>query len=72
MSASARKFIGMTFLFLCLGLYTLVVVYTAVEYLPDHWAIELVYYAVFGVAWAFPTKYLMVWMHKPDAHKDEI
>ena len=65
-----RKLVGMAGLLIGLILYAAAVLYVAVEFLPSHWAIELIYYTVFGVAWAFPAKYLMVWIHAPDAEGD--
>ena len=66
-TSRSRKLVGMAGLLIGLVVYTMAVVYVAVEFLPDHWAAELIFYTVFGVAWAFPAKYLMVWIHAPDA-----
>ena len=62
-----RKLMGMAGLLIGLVVYAAGVLYVAVEYLLDHWAAQLIYYTIFGVAWAFPAKYLMVWIHAPDA-----
>ena len=66
-TARTRKLVGMAFLLTCLGVYALAGVYIAVEYLPDNRFVELVYYAVVGIAWAFPAKYLLIWIYAPDA-----
>jgi len=63
----SRKLVGMAGLLIGLFVYAMAVVYVAVEFLPSHWALELIYYTVFGIAWAFPAKRLMVWIHAPDA-----
>jgi len=65
-----RKLVGMAGLLIGLFVYSMGVLYVAVEFLPDHWAAQLIYYTIFGVAWAFPAKYLMVWIHAPDADAD--
>lgn len=72
MNASTRKFLGMGFLFVALTLYAVLCVHVATTYLPDHWLIALIYYTIVGVAWAFPAKKLLEWMHSPDADKDEV
>lgn len=33
------------------------------ERLPDMWLVKLVYFAIAGVAWAFPLKGLLTWMN---------
>ena len=62
----------MLFMIIALIIYAFVAVYVAIEFLPEHWLAELVYYTIIGIAWAFPAKKLMVWMHAPDAYKDEV
>ena len=62
-----RKIIGMVFLIIGLAVYTLSAVFVAVTYLPNHWLIQLVYYTIVGIGWAFPAKHLLVWIHAPDA-----
>ena len=32
------------------------------DFLPDHWLVNLAYFAIAGTAWAFPLKRLMTWM----------
>ncbi len=48
-----------------------IIVYTIVVIsIPDHvgrmhWALELIYWAIAGVVWVFPIRWLMLWsVHK--------
>ncbi len=34
------------------------------DLIPDHWAFSLIFFIIFGVAWAFPMKPVMAWMNK--------
>jgi hypothetical protein len=36
------------------------------DLLPDHWAIELAFYAVAGVAWVIPAAWLIAWAKRDD------
>lgn len=62
----ARKALGSVILLIGLIAYALAAVWVAVTLLPDHWAVELIYYPVAGIAWAFPARYLITWMQRPD------
>lgn len=42
-------------------LYVGVVVALADHVLPLHWLVQLLYFVVVGIAWAWPAKWLMVW-----------
>jgi hypothetical protein len=42
-------------------LYVMAVVALADHVLGLHWAAELAYFAVAGVAWAFPARWLLLW-----------
>jgi len=46
--------------------YALAMVWLAVSVLPDHWAVQIIFYPLAGIAWAFPAKPLIAWMQKPD------
>lgn len=62
-----RKFIGMIVLLTFLVLYSFLVMTIAVSgHLPDNGLVHFLYYAVAGVIWAFPARYLVVWMVRPD------
>lgn len=57
-----RILIGSLFLVLALAGYALAVTAAATRLLPQHWAVEAVFYAVAGIAWIFPAARLVVWM----------
>jgi hypothetical protein len=40
------------------------VVATLGDYVPDHWAIQLLYYGVAGTAWGVPLFPLIRWMNR--------
>lgn len=66
MSMRMKKFIGMFALLAILSVYALLVMSFAVRILPTASPIaEFVFYAVAGVAWVVPAKYLIVWMNSP-------
>ncbi|MBL4864645.1 MAG: DUF2842 domain-containing protein [Rhodobiaceae bacterium] len=62
----ARKFLGMLILMVGLVVYAIAAVWLVTSALPDHWAVHLVFYPVAGIAWAFPARYLIAWMQRPD------
>lgn len=62
-----RKAIGTLVLLVGLFAYTLIAVAIAVSILPENGFVEFLYYATAGIAWAFPARYLLVWMQRPDA-----
>lgn len=44
--------------------YTAVVI-TLPDILPQHWALQAVYFIIAGIAWVFPVRWLMLWsVHK--------
>jgi hypothetical protein len=59
-----RILFGTLFLILGLSLYALLVMAVATRLLPDHWAAQMVFYAVAGVAWIFPAARLTGWMQR--------
>lgn len=65
MSSRVRKFIGLFAILLFMGAYVMVIA-TLGDDLPDHWAAQLVYYAVAGTLWGVPLFPLIRWMeHRP-------
>ncbi len=61
-----KKFIGVFALLAILVVYTLLVMRTAVAILPTAGPIaEFFFYAVAGLAWVIPVRYLIVWMNTP-------
>ena len=62
-----RKLIGTFVLLTFLVLYSFLVMTIAVSgHLPDNGLVESLYYLTAGVIWAFPAKYLVTWMVRPD------
>ncbi|MBI1394219.1 MAG: DUF2842 domain-containing protein [Alphaproteobacteria bacterium] len=64
MEPRVKKLIGLGLMLPYLVIYIVLAVMAA-DWLPDHWAIDLAYFAVAGTAWAFPLKRLMNWMAAP-------
>ena len=62
-SARVRKFIGMIGMLLFLLVYVVTVAKLS-AFLPDQWAVKLIYYAVFGICWGFPLFPLLSWMNR--------
>ncbi len=47
--------------------YSLLIMTIAVSgHLPEHGLVQFLYYIVAGTIWAFPARYLMIWMLRPD------
>ncbi|HEX7887681.1 MAG TPA: DUF2842 domain-containing protein [Phenylobacterium sp.] len=63
MSPRLRKFIGLIAILAFCAFYV-VVVSTLGDYLPSHWAVRLIYYAVAGTAWGVPLFPLIRWMNR--------
>jgi hypothetical protein len=59
-----RILFGTVILVAGLALYALVMTVVALWLLPDHWAVEAVFYALAGVAWIFPAAWLTRWMQQ--------
>lgn len=67
MSARTRKLIGMIVLLAGLAVYVAAIVslFTSALAEAPKW-FQLIYFAGAGVLWAFPAKYLIQWMQKPE------
>jgi hypothetical protein len=64
MRARTRKLLGTVLLLVVLLIYSLVVMLAAASVLPGAGKIvELIFYAVAGVAWVLPAGYLIKWMY---------
>jgi len=66
MSVRLKKLVGMTGLLFGLILYILLISVIATALLPQHWAAQIAFYLVAGTVWAFPVRYLMIWMNRPE------
>jgi hypothetical protein len=57
----------MLILLMWLFIYAMLAMALAILILPNaHWLVELLYYAIAGMAWIIPVKYLIQWMNRPD------
>ncbi|MEO1657671.1 MAG: DUF2842 domain-containing protein [Pseudomonadota bacterium] len=64
MEPRQKKLIAAIGLMPALMLYVGLVLFIA-DFIPDHWASDLVFYIVAGTAWAFPLKPVFIWMNTP-------
>ena len=66
MSMRWKKLIGVFLLLGIIAIYTLLVMRVAVEILPSaNGIVEFLFYAIAGMAWVVPVRYLIVWMNAP-------
>jgi len=66
MSMRWKKLIGVFALLAIIAVYSLLVMRVAVAILPEAGPVlELLFYAVAGMAWVFPVGYLIKWMNAP-------
>lgn len=64
MGARTRKLVGTILLLIVLSIYALAVMLAAAAVLPDGGKIvELIFYAVAGIAWVVPAGFLIKWMY---------
>jgi hypothetical protein len=65
MSTRTKKLIGVVVILVWLIVYALLAMKAAIEILPTaNWFVELLYYAVVGLAWIIPIGLLLPWMHR--------
>jgi len=61
-----KKFIGVFLLIGIIAVYALLVMRAAVAILPTAGPVaEFIFYAVAGMAWVVPVRYLILWMNRP-------
>jgi len=61
-----KKFIGVFLLLGIITIYALLVMRAAVAILPTAGPIaQFFFYAVAGMAWVIPVRYLILWMNRP-------
>ena len=61
-----KKFIGVFLLLGIITIYALLVMRAAVAILPSAGPIaQFFFYAVAGMAWVIPVRYLILWMNRP-------
>jgi hypothetical protein len=65
MTTRTRKLIGVIIILLWLIVYAFLAMKAAIAILPGaHWLVELLYYAIVGLAWIIPIGLLLPWMHR--------
>lgn len=65
MNTGTRKALGMAILIVVMIVYVAVLAVLA-DYVPDHWAVRLIFFAVAGIAWVLPLRGLLRWINRPD------
>lgn len=71
MTPPPKRTFAMFVLIVGLVFYAAGVVSLASAFLPMHWSLELLFYAVAGVAWVLPAGLLLKWGGKRRDDKDE-
>lgn len=59
MNAHTRRVLGLFAIMIGLALYCVLMMRLAVLILPVHWLVDLLFYAVAGIAWIFPAYWVM-------------
>ncbi len=67
MKRSTRTLLGMMGLLVFLSAYVVGAATLGGMIVEQHWAVQLAFYTVAGLAWALPLKPLLAWMGRPDA-----
>jgi hypothetical protein len=66
MTPRIRKLIGTVLLLVVLAIYSLLVAVAASAVLTgDNKIVEMIFYAIAGIAWVLPAGYLIRWMYTP-------
>jgi len=63
MTARVRKFVGLFAVLIFLAAYVVAAIAIA-DRLPSHWLVDLVFFAVAGLAWGVPLIPLFKWMNR--------
>ncbi len=62
MNPRIKKLVGAAALISGLVAYVLVAIVIA-DFVPKHWIIQLLFYAIAGIGWALPAMPLIKWMN---------
>ncbi|MFN3460103.1 MAG: DUF2842 domain-containing protein [Oceanibaculum sp.] len=62
-----RSTVAVLLIMVGLVVYSLLAMVVGTYFLPDHWAAELSFYLVAGIAWVWPSAKLIGWAAKTDA-----
>ena len=66
MRMRVKKFLGVFILIGFIGIYSLLVMRVAVAILPEaKGVLQFLFYAIAGMAWVVPVRYLILWMNTP-------
>lgn len=65
MKARGRKAVGLLVFVLGMTVYAALAV-TAADLVPNHWLLDLLYYALAGTLWVWPAAHLVRWMQALD------
>ena len=65
MKARGRKAVGLLVFVLGMTVYAALAV-TVADLVPDHWLLDLLYYALAGTLWVWPASHLVRWMQALD------
>ena len=65
LGARGRKAIGLLAFLAGIAVYVSLAIVVA-DLLPDHWALDLLYFAVAGTLWVWPAARLVRWMQALD------
>ncbi len=68
MNPRLKKLIGMLGMLVFLFFYVVLAI-TIADHLPRHWIIQVIYFAVIGVAWGVPLFPLLSWMNREPGQK---
>jgi hypothetical protein len=64
-----RILVGTLTLILGLAIYGLAVMTFAVHLLPGNWIVQIIFYALAGIAWVWPAAWLTRWMQQAAPHR---
>lgn len=67
MTAGTRRALGSLGILVFLLMYIVVAFIVGVSLSAAPWWVQMLYYAVAGIAWVFPLRPLFQWMGKPSA-----
>ena len=57
-----RHAVGIALLVAGLIVYALAVMVLGSSYVPGHWTVQTIFYAIAGLAWLWPARFLLRWM----------
>jgi membrane protein implicated in regulation of membrane protease activity len=67
-----RKILGSTALVVWLIGYVLTAAVVGDRVLDEHWAVQMLFFPIAGLAWVIPLRPLLRWMHANDAPTEKV